>query len=216
MNKNNKVTACDAAYREIRSSIISGSYWSGERLIEVDIAKKLGLSRTPVREALKHLEKDGFLVREPYKGMMVKDFSPAEVKNYYQVRAILEALCGFLAAQNATEEIKNQLLQCIVRSKEALAGNDLSGLARLNDELHEYLICSTGNDLLKGMLENLRSYAAIMRISLMTLPSRPQTVIDEHEKIVDAVVKGKKVLAGKFALNHMRSSWRKAKEMKNY
>ncbi|WP_347490110.1 GntR family transcriptional regulator [Desulfoscipio sp. XC116] len=213
MATNNKVTSDELAYREIRSAIISGYYKSGERLIESEIAEKLELSRTPIREALKHLEKEGFLVREPYKGMMVRRFTLKEINNYYQVRSVLEALCAYLVTKNATDKLKNNLTENIKLSRNAIQANDFKLLAKLNNDFHTSLTMASGNKMLVQILDNLRVYSAIMRISIWTIPNRAQKALKEHESIVDAIIMGKKFLAAKKAIGHMTSSWENAKKL---
>ncbi|WP_347491298.1 GntR family transcriptional regulator [Desulfoscipio sp. XC116] len=209
--KDKKVTAYEIACTEIKKSIISGFYKSGDRLIEQDIAERLNLSRTPVREALKHFEIEGFLVREPYKGMIVRRFDIREIINYYQVRSVLEALCAYLVTRNADDQLKEYLISNIFLSKKAIEDKDYKLLAQLNNDFHAKLANASENDMLLQMLEKLRVYSSIMRISIWSIPDRPKTAVEEHENIVNGIVKGKKFLAAKKSIDHMVSSFKYAK-----
>ena len=216
MQNERKITVDEIVYKTIKEEIISGSYKSGDRLIELEVAQRLNTSRTPVRDALKQLEREGFLVKEPYKGMMVRRFTCQEIINYYQVRSVLEALCSYLVVKKLDSELEEYFTNNIYISKQAIKSEDYKLLAQLNNDFHTKLAIASGNTMLQQLLENLRAYSSIMRISIWSIPDRPKIAVEEHEAIVGAIIKGKKILAAKRTLDHIRSSYRNAQKILSF
>lgn len=208
-----KITADEFAYLEIKNDIISGFFKSGERLLEAEIAKRLNVSRAPVREAFKRLEKEGYLTREPYKGMMVRKYTFKELSDYYQIRAVLDGLCAYLVTKKNDQELNDFLIKNIQVSDEAVAKSNFQLLAKLNNELHIRLAESSDNNLLFRMMENLWACSSIVRIANWSLPNRPTEVVEEHKQIVDAIIKGKKLLAAKKAFTHVINSYKHVKKI---
>lgn len=203
-------TSNDLAYQKIKQAIIGGYYRSGERLIEQELAQKLGLSRTPVREALRRLEREGFIEKTPYKGVTVRKFTTKEAESIYQVRAALEGLAAYLVAQHGDREVIEELRNKVAAAKEALAAQDLEKVAAINNEFHDLLACAHDNEVLTDLLLNLRACISILRVTTWTVPGRPAQTLAEHEAIVAAIARGSPERAREMAIRHIENSWKVA------
>ncbi|MGC8621714.1 MAG: GntR family transcriptional regulator [Caldisphaera sp.] len=194
---------------KIKNMIISGYFKSGERLIESEIAKQFKISRTGVREALKILEKEGFLESEFNKGMKVKKFTFEEIKEYYEIRIALECLCVFLLIDQRSEELKENLRQNIILSEKALLEEDYPSLTLLGNTFHKTLHSFCGNKRLTEMLNNIRVISSIMRPPIWAFaPNRAKSTIEEHKKIAESIINDKRLLAVKHMRYHVINSYK--------
>lgn len=200
-------TAQELAYNRLKAALISGAFYSGERLLEQDLAERLGLSRTPVREAFKRLENEGFLVRTPHRGVIVRKFTLKEAKNIYEVRMALEGLAAGLAAKMQDRNCLVELGENLNLARQALAEQDLQKLAELNNSFHSILVTASGNEMLEEMLLNLRGAISLLRIYTWTIPGRPALTVMEHERILDAIKAGDTLQAQKMAAEHISTAW---------
>lgn len=210
-----KLTNDEMAYIKIKKAILSGYFKPGERLLELNIAEKLSISRTPVREAIKRLELEGFLVREPYKGVMVKKFTIKEARNVYEVRSTLEGLACYLVAQKDNEQLCRKLDKNINDALKALKKLEYDKLAELNNIFHNLIATASENDILIDMIKRLRYYISILRVSVWTIPGRPKQTLNEHSDILIAIRNKNAELARKQAINHIENSWKVMRRVLN-
>ena len=201
------LTSDEIAYQKIRNAIVGGYFKAGERLREQELGDKLGISRTPVREALRRLEREGFLRKDAYKGVMVRKFTLKEAENIYQVRAVLEGLGAYLLAQTSGPEVIRQLKHTHTLAGEALDEQDLGRVARLNNEFHALIATGHDNKMLAEMLLNLHGCISILRVSTWTMPRRPAETHREHQAIIDAIEGRKPEEARAAAVHHIENSW---------
>ncbi|MHB1405961.1 MAG: GntR family transcriptional regulator [Desulfitobacteriaceae bacterium] len=201
------LTSDEVAYQRIRSGIIGGYFKAGERLREQELGDKLGISRTPVREALRRLEREGFLRKDPYKGVMVRKFTYQEAQNIYQVRAVLEGLGAYLLAEKSSPEILEKLKQTFALAGQALNDEDLGRVAQLNNDFHAIIATGHYNTMLAEMLLNLHGCISVLRVSTWTIPRRPLNTHHEHQAIIDAIERRKPEEARATATLHIQKSW---------
>lgn len=172
---------------EIRShivdAILSGTYKRGERLVETQIAKKLGVSQAPVREAIRDLEQMGMLKTVPYKGAYVKGYSTEDVKNAYEVRAVLEGLAIRQAVQHMTEEEINQLESIYHKMLNSLSSQDVQEQVTLDVEFHELLIKASRNNVL---VMAWRSISATYWTYFGMYTFDSETLVKRHEELIMA------------------------------
>jgi DNA-binding GntR family transcriptional regulator len=206
-----RITSHEIAYNKIKKSIMFGDYRSGEHLSETGIAKEIGVSRTPVRDALIRLERDGFVTRKPYKGMIVRKFNREEAREAYEVRGALEGLAAYLAAENITDEQKEELETILEHSRIALNSHDFKNLTIYNNSFHEKIIEISNNDMLQKLLNNLRGFISISRLYVWAIPDRPAKTLEEHQIILNSIKSGNATLAGQKAAEHVNNSWKAAK-----
>ena len=195
----------EKVYELLLESIIKRKLLPGERLIEKDLAGKLGVSKTPVREALSRLQKEGLVEGMPYQGFLVARISPKDIEEIYDLREVIEGL----AARNATEKIdKEQInqLNLIVRSfEECIRKRDLESYSSLDLKFHNLLADISENGRLSQMMQLFRNQTRILMSTSVILPGRVKASLEEHKKIVNAVITHNPSLAEQFAREHVKN-----------
>ena len=203
----------EAAYIKIKSAIIKGIFKSGERLTELGIAEKLGISRTPVRQAFNKLEQEGFLQKLPYKGVAVRKFTYKEAENIFQLRAVLEGLAAYLVAMAHKEEVTKQLRTNLAEMDKAISQENLIQLSDIDNDFHYILDVSHENDYLAKNLLNLRNLITILRVAVWTLPGHPIQSRHEHNDILSAIEKGEAEKARRLVETHILDVWEMTKHL---
>lgn len=183
-------------YLRLRDAILSGSFAPGARLYERQVGAELGVSRTPVREALAMLEAEELVVSVPNRGTVVRRVSPAEVRETYEVRRVLEGFAARLAARRIT---RGEILR-LRRLNRAMAralgpaysseGEHVGELARLNAEFHEFIAAVAGNRVLERTLASLIQAPLYARAFFWYSDPRKRASIEEHERLVEALERG--------------------------
>jgi DNA-binding GntR family transcriptional regulator len=170
----------------IRDAIISGSLTAGSKVSEPELAERFGISRTPIREAFRQLESEGYLTVIPRRGAVVSEFNLKEVEDFYAIKSILE---GF-AARRACERLSDkdlERLQSINNLLSVLAdSHDIKGFFKLHDEFHAIFINASDNEKLKEMIYSLITRFQRLRHMSLSLPGRMEISVLEHDKILDA------------------------------
>jgi len=175
-------TGTSATYDQLKSSILDGTLGAGAPLVEVQVAKWCGVSRTPVREALKKLEQEG-LVERTARGIVVKLRSPEEILDIYAVRIVLEALAAHTAADRRTELDLVRLEKLIGEAPQVAA----EYVVTYNRQFHQSVWAACHNDALIGLLEQLSSQVARFPATTLTFPGRWREVLDLHTRLVAAI-----------------------------
>lgn len=188
---------CDA----IRDRITAGDHRPGERLIEDRLADDLGVSRNPVREALRVLEVEGYVELIPRRGAVVASLSPAAVDEIFEVRSALEALGARLAARRATPAQAGAMARLLDESDRALAGGDLRRLPALNTRFHQLVLDIAGNGLLAETMTPLRG--RMQWIFSRTVEGRAPHSLAEHRALADAIAGGDEDRAAALAVAHV-------------
>lgn len=168
------------------NAILSGELKPGDRVVESGLARRLGVSQAPVREAIRDLVLLGFLEAEPYKGTSVRSFSPDELYEVYSVRAALESLAARLAAVRLTEKDVQTLRRILDEMIEAAKNLDYDQMPRLDNDFHETILLVSGNKLLYQLWKTLQfGYWTIVttRISSLDL----EHLAKRHEELLDAL-----------------------------
>jgi DNA-binding GntR family transcriptional regulator len=187
-------TAVDHAYEMIWRQLIRGERQPGDRLTDTELAAQLGLSRTPVRQALHRLAQEDLIRLDARRGFSVREFSANDVVEIYQVRAVLEVLALRLAAPRLTPEEITAQLDALHRVRAALRTqrDDRSVLLHLEADLklHNLLIQTSGNGRLIRVLAGLRSQQTLFQYWDTSYPERNEAAADEHEVILLALAAG--------------------------
>ncbi|MEV6213285.1 GntR family transcriptional regulator [Nocardia sp. NPDC051833] len=174
--------------RAIRDDIIRGDFVSGQRLTEDTLAERYGVSRVPVREALRTLEAEGFATSRPYAGTFVAELTEAEAADLLEIRALLEPLCASRAATRRSPEQLGRLKELTSLGQEAVRDGRLDELARLNSRFHEVLAEASGSALLTQLITQLSW--KIAWVYAVELPRRAEDSWHEHEQICAALEAG--------------------------
>ena len=170
----------DVVFNTLRQGILHGLLPPGLRLMEIQLAKQLGVSRTPVREALRMLELEGLVNTVPRKGAEVAAITQKDLHDVLDVRCALEELAVDLACQTITQEELNKLHELLDKFRVLTQKGDISGLAECDVEFHDIIIQSTGNNRLIQLLNNLREQMYRYRLEYLKDLSTHQTLLKEH------------------------------------
>lgn len=188
----------------IRDSILKGKLKPGERLMEVDVANSLGISRTPLREAFLQLESEGFVKVIPRKGAIVAETSPEDAEETYQIKGALEGLAAKLAAEKISKDKIDELINLNERMRKISQSKqkDYSNFLELNSAFHKIINESSGNHKLVKMIKNLRHQTFRYNFIFLSLISHLKESVSEHDKIIDALKKRNSELAKKLVEQH--------------
>jgi DNA-binding GntR family transcriptional regulator len=200
----NALSRGEQAYRRLRDAIQSGDLKPGERLLEVEVAKLVGSSRTPVREALGRLESDGLAVRDPYRGMIIAELDASMIAELYAVREVLEGTAAALAARHASEAEISTLRQ--IADRDRAFARDPERLAKNNRLFHEALYRSAHNRYLLKTLSALHGSMALVRTSLAYSEPRIELTIAQHQGIVAAIERQDSKSAEELVRTHIQAA----------
>ena len=196
----------ELVFEALREAIISGRLQPGERLMESQLAQDLGVSRTPVREAIRKLELEGFVVMIPRKGAYVADISLKDIADVFEIRSALEGLAAELAAERATDEEIEQLERQLVEYAECIERQDVARLVEIDTKFHETLYTASRNERLSQMLSLLREQIQRFRTRTLALPDRMRLALEEHRAVVEAVASRDPEAARRLAQEHIQSA----------
>lgn len=193
----------DVVFNTLRNAILKGELEPGERLMEIKLAEKLGVSRTPIREAIRKLELEGLVVMTPRKSAEVARITEEDLTDVLEVRRVLEELAIDLSCQNITDDIIAELEDNLVRFKAAVKKNDITEIATMDVEFHETIYRSTGNKRLIQILNNLREQMYRYRLEYIKDKQTRDNLVIEHRGIIDALKNRDNVNGKKAILNHI-------------
>lgn len=193
-------------FQKIRSDILEGKYKEHDELRENTIGKELGVSRTPVREALRQLELEGLVTIIPNKGAYVTGITPKDVKDIYMVRSMLEGLCARWATENITEEQLEELEEIILLSEfhtKKEGGSNTDQVAALDGKFHTVLYEASNSRILSHILTDLHKYVLVARKFSVVSEDRARKSIREHKQILRAIRDKDADLAEQLANEHI-------------
>lgn len=174
----------EQAYQQLIEAIAKGELAPGTRLREVELSERLGLSRTPVREALRALESDGIVHHQPRQGAVVRQLDHAEVMELYEMRAVLEGTAARLAARMASEV---ELRGLIALNEDFTAAMDPKVAAQINRQFHRALCGAARNRFLTKAVEGLEKTLLILGPTTLMLDARVKEAAAEHAAIIAAL-----------------------------
>ncbi len=195
-------TMQEIAYESMREAILTGRYAPGDHLTLEDLARELGTSMMPIREALKRLELAGLVRIVPHRGAVVSELSRREIVEIYQMRAVLEGLAVRLAAPKMQADEYRDLdasIECMV---EAMQKGDLAQAQHANLTFHGTIWRAASSPRLQETLQNLNDSSQRYRNVSMASPGRLAEIIQEHRQIVDALRHGDVAAAERAAIRH--------------
>jgi DNA-binding GntR family transcriptional regulator len=193
------------AYLKMREAILSGKHLPGEALYEVHLAERFGMSRTPVREALQVLAREGFIDALPGRGFLVPRWSHQDVRELYELRESLEGFATACAAKNITQA---EIAELEALHADYVEAPNLQLLVQLGDLFHNKIVAFGRNKRLTNILDSLKAQISMTRISqLRDIEGRRDESTREHRAILDAIIERDGDLAERNARHHIRSSY---------
>jgi len=188
-------------YGDLREAILAGQYRPGDQLVETALASQFGISRTPVREALRRLEQDG-LIERGTRGMQVSRRSPEQILEIYEVRVVLETAAARTAAQRRTD-LDLVRLEQLHEAMRSASVDDEKLVANTNRRFHEIVWAMSHNKTLVDMLVRLNTHLIRFPETTLTRGDRWEKVLVEHEQLIAAIKAGDVDEAGRIAEEHM-------------
>jgi len=205
-------------YESLKESILNGSLKPGEKLMESRIAEDLGVSRTPVREAIRKLEKEKYVKMIPRKGAYVEDLTMEDILEVLEIRIVLEGLASKLAARNISDEMKDRIQKNIESFDNASSELDRKELISLDEKFHHIIYQSSGNKKLNEIVRELQDQFQRFRLSYFNELSSYMKLANSHNKLYQAIIDGDEEAAEKYAKEHIEEirdniiSWKTSNE----
>lgn len=196
----------EMVFESLREAIIHGRLKPGERLMEIQLAEEMGVSRTPVREAIRKLELEGFVVMVPRKGAYVAGISVKDIVDVFEVRAALEGLAAGLAAERITEEEMEELERTLVRINVNSEEDDLNSVVEGDSSFHELIYKASRNQRLVQIITRLKEQIHRFRMTSLSQPGRTKNALGEHKTIVEAISDRNIELAQALASEHVENA----------
>ena len=187
LNMNAYLPLRDVVFNTLREAILKGDLKPGERLMELQLASKLGVSRTPIREAIRMLEQEGLAVTTPRKGAEVAKMTLKDMEDVLEIRDALDELAVRIACQKITDEQLKQLEDVKELFEKNTQTNIVKNIAEADVSFHDVIYEATGNPKLVTLLNNLREQVYRYRVEYIKDPKNYPTLIAEHEAILDSL-----------------------------
>ena len=187
VNMNEYLPLRDLVFNTLRQAILKGELKPGERLMEIQLAEKLGVSRTPIREAIRKLELEGLVLMIPRRGAEVARISPKNLQDTLEVRGALEELATNLACRRISDEELQKLQDAEVHFRQVVSNGTEMQIAEADEAYHDIIYAASGNDRLVQMINNLREQMYRYRLEYIKDEEQRGTLIQEHEKILEAI-----------------------------
>lgn len=177
-------------FQEIREDILKGKFKENEELREATLGKELGVSRTPVREALRQLELEGLVHIIPNKGAYVTGITERDVHDIYMTRSMLEGLCARWAAEHISEEQIQEMEEVLLLTEYHLNRGNAEQLAELDGKFHEVLYDASQSRILRHILSDFHKYVQVARKRSVKKEDRAKKSLEEHREILNALRTG--------------------------
>ncbi len=199
------VSLKDRAYGVIKSAILSVQLQPGTPLVETQLAQELGISKTPVRDALQELEREGFVTRILFKGTCVTEVTIKDLTEVFQLRAVLEGLAVRLAAPLFSPDELDQIGQNLTAAEAALTEGDLAVCSELGKSLHDAIIDKVDSQRLTLIIRNLDDHVQRFRAISDQISGRLNKSVKEHRRVLDALRRQDPDAAEQAMRNHLHS-----------
>lgn len=193
----------DVVFNTLRQAILTGELKPGERLLEIHLANRLGVSRTPIREAIRMLELEGLVTMIPRRGAEVAQITEKSMSDVLEVRRAMDALCAELACERITEEELERLREACERFAQTIKTKDVKKIAQADVELHDIILQATGNSRLIQLVNNLSEQMYRYRFEYIKDLSRHENLVEEHRIIYESLLNRDKIQAAQAARTHI-------------
>ncbi|MBE6015689.1 MAG: GntR family transcriptional regulator [Lachnospiraceae bacterium] len=193
-------------YTILKKSIVSGHYEPSQWLQEAQLSKELGVSRSPIREALKQLAADGLVKEIPNKGTFVREFSDKEMLEVYEIRGLLESYAISHLPEELSDEQKSKMENYKQRLREYYDDDDLEEYIVVDSKFHRYIIECTDNSILMELYRRVRNMNMLFRIYSLSSKARFDESIEEHTDLIDNIINGNYDEAVRINASHLSSA----------
>lgn len=180
-------TSGHRVYAALRVLILKSEYAPGQRLKEVEVAHRLGTSRTPVREAFLQLELEGLVQMTPHRGAIVRELTERDVHEMFNLRAVLEGFCASEAATRMDEQAVDELDECNAHFERSMAGAPAETLVRLNTSFHESVMAGSGNTRVPVVVDKLTAVPSAWKAGFWSSIRQREAAVVYHREIIDAI-----------------------------
>lgn len=194
-------------FHHLRDDILNGTYKEHEELKEMALSEALGVSRTPVREALRQLELEGLVTIIPNRGAYVTGITKKDVEDIYAIRALLEGLCARWAAEHITKEQMDALEETIVLSEFHASKKHAQQLTELDNQFHDLLYEACNSKMLEHQLKDYHEYVMRVRKKNFSDTERGMEAVKEHRQIMEAIRDRDAGRAETLATLHIRNAY---------
>ena len=207
MIEHKTVSLADQVFDHLENDILSGTYQRGESRTESKLSAELGVSRTPIREALRRLEQE-HIIEESGKGSVVIGINEKDLEDIFMIRKSLECQVAALAAKNRTEEQLKQLREALEFQEFYLNKKDPDQIKLMDSRFHETLYKLSGSTAFYDTLVPLHKKIQKYRRASVTNSSRAEASVAEHRKIYEAIEAKNTALAAKYASEHVENAYK--------
>lgn len=180
------LTLREKILENIRDAIVSGTLKAGSRVSEPELAERYGISRTPIREAFRQLESEGYLTVIPRRGAIVSEYSPKDVEEFYAIKSIMEGYAARRACEKLSKKDLDRLQAINNKLAELARIGDIKHFFKVHSDFHELFIKAADNEKLHELIAGLVTKFQRLRFTSLSLPGRMEISVQEHEKIIDA------------------------------
>ena len=195
----------EVVFNILRQAILKGELKPGEHLMEVELAEKLRVSRTPIREAMRKLEAEGFVVMEPRKGAEVASITESDLNDVLEIRMVLENMAIDLACQRITKKQLKELDEAAKAFQEKLTDGSLTDMAQADEDFHEQIYRAAGNKRLLQVLSNMREQIYRYRVEYLKEEGTRARLVDEHQELTQAIRDKDADLAKRICSEHLEN-----------
>lgn len=203
LNLDNYKPLRDVVFENLRTAILEGNLKAGQRLMEVQLAEQLGVSRTPIREAIRKLELEGLVVMLPRKGAYVANMSFKDLIDVLEIRASLEGLAASLASERLRDEDIVELERVAKEFEKSVRETDIDNVLKKDVEFHEKIFLMANNKKLYHLITSLWEQVHRFRVTYVSNYDASLSLVDEHNRILEAIKSGDSELAKKYATEHI-------------
>jgi DNA-binding GntR family transcriptional regulator len=204
--RENGMTLADRAYEHVRGEILGGRLPVGSVIAEGSVAEELGISKTPVRQALQTLRREGLLEVGPRRQVIVRGFSGEHRQEIMDVRIALESLSVRRACEVMTLEQIDHLRLLLIRQKRSVDARDEDGFIELDEQFHLHIAAAAGMPIVERFLSQLRGFVRVMRLGTTRPPGHLREVLSEHEALADLIEARKPARAERALRDHLQRS----------
>lgn len=203
-------------YQDLLNLITQGYFRPGEILSERELAEQLCVSRTPIREALRKLEREGIVSYTPRKGVTIVNFTVDKIKQLYTFREVLEGLAARLMAENHESSRELEIMEkAIKEAEQAVSNNDIRKLSQINRRFHIAMAEGSGNTFLINALGTIQSHVSLVMSTSLSYTARPPENIKEHKMILEAIASRDPELSEAITRAHIRNALKAAIKVLN-
>lgn len=203
----------DVVYKTIRNAILKGELKPGSRLMEIHLASSLGVSRTPVREAIRLLEREGLAVTYPRRGAQVAHMSVKDLEDVIEIREALDVLAANKTCENVDATIIEKLENEIEAFKNVVNSDDFREIVKADEAFHNVIYESANNPKLTEIVNSLREQMYRYRYEYIKEKDMMVNLLKEHEKILEAIRKKDKAGVTKMMKEHLENQYKTVKEL---